>query len=126
MGKRILAVDDVDSNAQLISAMLGARGFEVSRARDGEEAVAMARSESPDLIVLDIMLPKLDGWEVRRLIRGNEATRDIPIIFLSALATSHGDFQELEPGLEDYMTKPFSPRALLEKVDALLQHGGEA
>lgn len=120
MAKRVLAVDDVESNVRLVSTMLRNRGFDVLTARDGEEAVAMARSESPDLIVLDIMLPKLDGWEVRRLLRGHESTRAIPIVFLSALGTAHGEFEELDPELEDYVTKPFSAQQLVEKVESLI------
>jgi CheY-like chemotaxis protein len=120
MNKRILAVDDVESNRKLVSLILGNHGYDVTAADNGVDAIVLARSESPDLIVLDVMMPQLDGWEVRNRLRSDEATATIPIVFLSALGEGDIDESQLDPGLETYLVKPFTPTQLVEIVGRTL------
>ncbi|MDH4140108.1 MAG: response regulator [Coriobacteriia bacterium] len=120
MGHRILAVDDEPSIVRLVSAALTARGYEVSVAHNGEEALDMVRSEHPDLIVLDIMMPKMDGREVQRRLQSDAKTKDIPVIFLSAIGDLDSQLDTLEEGDVEYLTKPFDPKELGEYVDAML------
>jgi DNA-binding response OmpR family regulator len=114
----ILVVDDEPKIVRLARDYLEKDGFGVLSAGDGPTALAMARSERPDLIVLDIMLPGMDGWEVcRRLRRETE----VPIIMLTARAEESDQIVGLELGADDYVTKPFSPRALVARVRAVLR-----
>jgi DNA-binding response OmpR family regulator len=114
----ILVVDDEPKIVRLARDYLEKDGFGVLSAGDGPTALAMARSERPDLIVLDVMLPGMDGWEVcRRLRRETE----VPIIMLTARAEESDQIVGLELGADDYVTKPFSPRALVARVRAVLR-----
>lgn len=120
MATKILAVDDEQSIRKLVSVTLQGRGFDVATAVDGQDALDKALSEKPDLIVLDVMMPKMDGWEVRRRLREDEKTKHIPIIFLSAAGQFESQLHGLESGFEDYLTKPFTPSELADLVSATL------
>ncbi len=95
-------------------------GYDVITALDGEQALEKARGEHPDLIVLDIMMPKLDGYETCKALKGNPQTRDIPVILLSAKGRNVDQKIGFEVGADDYITKPFSPRKLVERINAIL------
>jgi two-component system, cell cycle response regulator DivK len=120
---KILLVEDNDLNRDMLSRRLKRRGYEVTLAVDGEEGVAMAASEMPDLVLMDMSLPKIDGWEATRRIKGNPATASIPVIALTAHAMSGDREQALEAGCDDYDTKPVELPRLLEKITSCL--GGE-
>lgn len=120
MAKRILAVDDEPSIVKLVSATLTARGYDVVVAHNGEEALDKVRLEKPDLIVLDIMMPRMDGREVRRRLQADPATKSIPIVFLSAVGDFDNQLDTLDSGSGEYMTKPFKPSELADYVDAML------
>ena len=123
MKQKILIVDDEPDALELIKVNLCKAGFFVATAEDGEEAIKKARSLSPDLILLDVMLPQVDGLEVCKILRRDDATRDIPIILLTARAAEIDRVLGLELGADDYVTKPFSPRELVLRVKALLRRG---
>src|SRR4029079_870725 len=95
-------------------------GYEVLTALDGEQALEKARAEKPDLIVLDIMMPKLDGYETCKALKSNPGTKDIPVILLSAKGRNVDQKVGFEVGADDYITKPFSPRKLVERINAIL------
>ena len=118
MPELILVVDDEPKIVRLARDYLEKNGFRVTTAADGQSALAAARREKPDLIVLDLMLPILDGREVCKAIRRES---DVPIIMLTALAEEVDQVTGLEIGADDYITKPFSPRALVARVRALLR-----
>ncbi|MEX1143558.1 MAG: response regulator transcription factor [Anaerolineales bacterium] len=118
MAELILVVDDEPKIVRLARDYLLKNGFRVATAGDGQAALAAARREKPDLIILDLMLPQLDGREVCRILRRES---DVPIIMLTALAEEIDQVTGLEIGADDYITKPFSPRALVAKVRALLR-----
>lgn len=119
--EKILVVDDEADILELVSYNLSKDGFQVIRAQSGEDAVASAQSEIPDLILLDIMLPGIDGLDVCRAIRRNEKTKSIPIIFLTAKGEEADVVAGLELGADDYLVKPFSPRVLLARAKAILR-----
>lgn len=118
MQERILVVDDEAKIVQLARDYLERDGFRVISARDGITGLAKARSEKPDLVILDLMLPGMDGWEVCRVLRRESET---PIIMLTARAEESDQIVGLELGADDYVTKPFSPRALVARVRAVLR-----
>jgi two-component system alkaline phosphatase synthesis response regulator PhoP len=118
MPQLILVVDDEPKIVRLARDYLVKHGFRVTTAADGRAALAAARSEKPDLIILDLMLPQLDGREVCKILRRES---DVPIIMLTALAEEIDQVTGLEIGADDYITKPFSPRALVARVRALLR-----
>ncbi|MGD8406374.1 MAG: response regulator transcription factor [Anaerolineales bacterium] len=118
MSSLILVVDDEPKIVRLARDYLEKNGFRVVTAADGPSALAMARREKPDLIVLDLLLPDMDGREVCRILR-NES--DVPIIMLTALSEESDQIVGLEIGADDYIVKPFSPRALVARVRALLR-----
>jgi DNA-binding response OmpR family regulator len=116
----LLVADDDEDILTLVQLRLSRSGFEVVVARDGEEALRVARERHPDLAVLDWMMPKSSGLEVLRAIRADAATADIPVILLTARA-SEADVQEgLDAGAVDYIAKPFSPQELAARVQAIL------
>ncbi len=117
---RILAVDDEPTIRRLVRAALEGRGHEVTEASGGMDAVAAAKTDPPDLVILDVMMPKMDGHAVRKKLRADERTKDVPIVFLSAVGEFEEQLHELEDGAAAYMTKPFSPRDLADTVDAIL------
>ena len=118
---RILVVDDEPDAIELIRFNLKASGYEVLTAEDGEEALAKARKFSPDMILLDVMLPEIDGLEVCKILRRDPATASLPIIMLTAKASEIDRVLGLEFGADDYVTKPFSPRELMLRVRNLLK-----
>ena len=118
---RILVVDDEPDAIELMRFNLKASGYEVLTAEDGEEALAKARKFSPDMILLDVMLPEIDGLEVCKILRRDPATASLPIIMLTAKASEIDRVLGLEFGADDYVTKPFSPRELMLRVRNLLK-----
>ncbi|HPU36032.1 MAG TPA: response regulator transcription factor, partial [Bacillota bacterium] len=118
---RILVVDDEKNILELVRFNLEREGYEVLTCLDGARALELARSEKPDLIVLDVMLPEISGLEVCRELHQDPATRKIPIIMLSARADELDRVLGLEMGADDYVTKPFSPRELVARVKARLR-----
>ena len=125
--EKILVADDDESIVDLIALYLGKEGFAVITARDGEEALSQVARHSPDLVVLDIMMPVKDGWEVCREIRQRYG---MPVIMLTARSEDYDKILGLELGADDYITKPFNPRELVARVRAVLrrsrQSGGES
>lgn len=117
---KLLLVEDNEMNRDMLSRRLIRRGFEVILAEDGEQGVAMAREAMPDLILMDMSLPVLDGWEATRRLKADDATRSIPIVALTAHAMSGDRDKALAVGCEDYDTKPIELPRLLEKIDRIL------
>jgi two-component system cell cycle response regulator DivK len=117
---RILLVEDNEMNRDMLSRRLLRKGFEVVMAVDGGQAVIMAESEHPDLILMDMSLPVIDGWEATRRVKAAERTAHIPVIALTAHAMSGDREKALDAGCDDYDTKPIEMPRLLEKIDALL------
>jgi len=122
--EKILAVDDEEDILELVSYNLGKNGYQVRAVATGEEAVRTARAEAPDLILLDLMLPGVDGLEVCRILKNDAKTSHIPILMLTAKGEEADIVSGLELGADDYVTKPFSPRILLARVRALLRRKG--
>ncbi|MFC1508163.1 response regulator transcription factor [Candidatus Omnitrophota bacterium] len=120
MAKKILVVDDEKDLVMTLSYRLKANGYEVVAAGDGEEALKKARTENPDLILLDLMLPKLDGYKVCKVLKSEEKYKNIPIIIFTARAQEIDKDLSREALADAYMTKPFEPQALLSKIEELL------
>jgi len=118
--KKILVVDDEPDVVSLLSLLLKAQGYEIITAIDGQVALEKARGEKPDLILLDIMLPKLDGYKVARMLKFDEKYKNIPIIMLTAKIQEKDKDIGLQMGADDYLTKPFDTATLVEKVKAIL------
>jgi DNA-binding response OmpR family regulator len=116
----VLVADDDEDILGLVSFRLERSGYEVAAAKDGEEALRLARELSPALVVLDVMMPRLDGYEVTRRLREDEATRGIPVILLTALAQEADVARGFESGADDYLRKPFSRQELAARVQAVL------
>ena len=119
--RRILVVDDDREVVRLIRAYLEQAGFEVLAAYDGDTAVHVIRRERPDLLLLDLMLPGKDGWEITRLVRNDAALAHIPIIMLTARVDDTDKIVGLELGADDYVTKPYNPREVVARVPARLR-----
>ncbi|MDB5515632.1 MAG: response regulator receiver protein [Tardiphaga sp.] len=117
---KILLVEDNEMNRDMLSRRLMRKGFDVVMAVDGGQAVTMAEGERPDLILMDMSLPVMDGWEATRRVKAAEATGHIPIIALTAHAMAGDREKALGAGCDDYDTKPIEMPRLLEKIDALL------
>jgi CheY-like chemotaxis protein len=117
---KILLVEDNEMNRDMLSRRLLKAGFEMVMAVDGEQAIDLARSEAPDLILMDISLPGLDGWEATRRLKAMPETRAIPIIALTAHAMAGDREKSLAAGCNDYDTKPIDFRRLVEKIQGLL------
>jgi phosphate regulon transcriptional regulator PhoB len=126
MKSKILVVDDEPDAVELIEFNLKSAGFEVVSANDGAEAVQKAKNLQPELIILDVMLPEMDGMEVCKTLRRNPDTAKIPIIMLTAKAAEIDRVLGLELGADDYVTKPFSPRELVLRVKNMLRRGQPA
>jgi CheY-like chemotaxis protein len=122
---KILYVEDNEDNVYMLTRRLERAGFEVVVASDGEQGVALARAERPDLILMDLSLPVLDGWEATRRLKAADETRAIPIIALSAHAMPGDREKALEAGCDDYDAKPVKLPGLLAKIRALLPEGSE-
>ena len=123
MKQRILVVDDEPDVLELVEYNLSGAGFSVITASDGAEALAKIRTHQPDLVILDVMMPEMDGTELCKLLRRDPATADIPIILLTARAGESDRVLGFELGADDYVTKPFSPRELVLRVKSLLRRG---
>jgi two-component system, OmpR family, alkaline phosphatase synthesis response regulator PhoP len=119
--ERILVVDDEEDILELVRFNLAREGYDVVVAASGEKAIDIARKELPHLIVLDLMLPGIDGLEVTRILKNNPETRGIPIVMLTAKGEEPDIVAGLELGADDYVAKPFSPRILLARVRAVLR-----
>lgn len=120
--KRILCIEDEPEMIDLIRLILGRRGFEVKGANGGVQGLEMIRKEKPDLILLDLMMPDMDGWEVYQQIKADEKTRDIPVIVVTAKAQSIDKVLGLHIAkVDDYIAKPFQPQDLLASVERVLQ-----
>lgn len=116
MPKKILAVDDEKHIVRLVQVNLERAGYEVVTAHDGKEALQKVEEENPDLVVLDVMMPYMDGFEVLQNLRRNPSTRDIPVIMLTAKAQDADVFKGWQSGVDCYLTKPFNPMELLSFV----------
>ena len=118
--QKILLVEDNEMNRDMLSRRLQRKGYRVITAEDGSRGYFLARAEMPDLILMDISLPSMDGWEVTRLLKSNQVTRHIPIIVLTAHALVSDREKAFEAGCDDYDTKPVEFGRLNEKIDNLL------
>ena len=121
----VLLVEDNEMNRDMLSRRLERKGFTVILAMDGEEGIARAQADTPDLILMDMSLPLLDGWEATRRLKAQPQTQSIPVIALTAHAMSGDREKALEAGCDDYDTKPIELPRLLEKMAALLERRGE-
>lgn len=119
--KRILVADDEPDILEIISYNLSKEGYSVTTAKDGDDALAKAKASKPELIILDIMMPKKSGVEVCGILRSQPAFSDTIIIFLTALSDDSSQVKGLETGADDYITKPVSPKVLLSKVNSLFR-----
>jgi|SRR6516164_529631 len=120
MKRRILVIEDHEDNRRILRYLLTSAGYEVIEAITGEEGVASAEAQRPDLILMDIQLPGLDGYEATRRIKANPDLRRIPIIVVTSYALSGDDVKALAAGCDAYVTKPFNPRQLLAKIQEYL------
>lgn len=120
MSKRILVVEDQEDNRKIVRDLVTANGYELVEAATGEEGLEMATRERPDLILMDIQLPGMDGYEVTRRIKANPALKKIPVIAVTSYALSGDDQKAFSAGCDGYVTKPFSPRLLLAKIREFL------
>lgn len=119
--KKIVVVDDEQNILDLVGMILEAEGFTVSKALSGTEGIKMAQKEHPDLVLLDIMMPEMDGWVVYRKLKEDSKTKDIPVAMLTVKAQTIDKEMALDViGVEDYITKPFTPDELVERVQKLV------
>jgi len=128
MAKKILAVDDERAIVRLVQVNLERQGYQVVTAFDGKEALEKVESERPDLIVLDVMMPYMDGFEVLQNLKKNPNTRDIPVIMLTAKAQDADVFRGWQSGVDCYLTKPFNPMELIafvKRIFKALDEGGD-
>jgi two-component system cell cycle response regulator DivK len=116
MSKRILVIEDQEDNRQIVRDLVTANGYELIEATTGEEGLEVAARERPDLILMDIQLPGIDGYEVTRRIKADPKLRQIPIIAVTSYALSGDDKKAFAAGCDGYVTKPYSPRLLLAKI----------
>jgi DNA-binding response OmpR family regulator len=121
---KVLLVDDDPVILKLLQVNFEMEGYTVSTACDGVEGLEKARAEHPDIVLLDIMMPRMDGLQVTKELKGNDDTKGIPIILLSAKAQASDVQAGKEMGADDYLTKPFDPLELLDRVNELLEGGG--
>jgi two-component system cell cycle response regulator DivK len=120
MSKAILVVEDQEDSRRIMRDLLTSAGYEIIEALTGEEAVTAAEAHQPVLILMDIQLPDFDGYEATRRIKANSALRQIPIIAVTSYALSGDDVKAFDAGCDAYVSKPFSPRALLAKIREFL------
>ncbi len=118
---RILVVEDQDSIRRMIEALVGARGYQVTAVSTGTKAIDVALTDPPDMVLLDLMIPGYDGFEVCRRLRGDPATQMVPVLIISALDDAESRAKAAEAGATAYYTKPFSPMALLKEIDRLTE-----
>jgi CheY-like chemotaxis protein len=120
---KILLVEDNEMNRDMLSRRLERKGYQVTLALDGAEGVRQAREMHPDLILMDMSLPVMDGWEATRQLKADQATRSIPVIALTAHAMATDEQKAREAGCDDFDTKPIELPRLLQKIETLLQQG---
>ncbi len=125
MSKRILVVEDQDDNRRIVHDLLTSAGYEILEALTGDEGVAMAEKHVPDLIIMDIQLPGIDGYEATRQIKAKPGISKIPVIAVTSYAMSGDDTMALEAGCDAYFAKPYSPRELLAKIREYVPVGPE-
>ncbi|MDI6874205.1 response regulator transcription factor [Candidatus Solincola sp.] len=125
MAEKILIVDDDATMANLLSTVLEFEGFQPLKALSGEEAIRMVKEESPDLVLLDIMMPKMDGFEVLARLRGDPRTEKLPVIMLTACTEDRDMFEGWRRGADEYVTKPFDPHRLVEIIREVLSRSYE-
>ncbi|HZI99028.1 MAG TPA: response regulator [Gemmatimonadaceae bacterium] len=118
--RRILLVEDNEMNRDMLSRRLQRRGYEVIMATDGQQGVTMAQSRSPDVVLMDMSLPVMDGWEATRTLKSSPDTKDIPVIALTAHAMSTDREKAMEAGCDDYDTKPIELTRLIGKIESLI------
>ncbi|HKI85688.1 MAG TPA: response regulator [Thermoanaerobaculia bacterium] len=121
---RLLIVDDEVDLLDMLRVVLDSNGFDVVTASSGMQALVLAAENPPDVILLDVMMGEMDGWEVLRLLKLDENTQEIPVIILSARTETHDKIRGLQEGAADYITKPFSVKELIERVGRLVEGGG--
>jgi two-component system cell cycle response regulator DivK len=121
MGKRILMIEDHEDNRQILRDLLTSKGYDVIEAENGIDGVSAAEAYRPDLILMDIQLPGIDGYEATRRIKANPETWKIPIIAVTSYAMSGDDVKAFEAGCDAYVAKPFSPRDILSKIRGYLE-----
>lgn len=120
-GKRVVCIEDEPEIIELVRLILGRRGFDVVGANGGLEGLELVAREKPDLVLLDLMMPDMDGWEVYQRMKSDEALRDIPVVVVTAKAQSIDKVLGLHIAkVDDYITKPFGPQELLESVEKIL------
>ena len=120
MSKKILVVEDTEDNRQILRDLLGMAGYDMVEAHDGAEGVAKAAEHKPDLILMDIQMPVLDGYEATRRIKADRALASIPIVAVTSYALSGDEQKARDAGCNDYIAKPYSPRQMLAKVREIL------
>jgi DNA-binding response OmpR family regulator len=118
---KVLVVDDEEYIQHILNFSFGAEGYDVVTAADGEEAIKMAKSEKPDIIVLDIMMPKMDGYEACKRLKTDPRTKNIPVILLTAKGREVDRKMGSQAGADDYVVKPFSPGRLIERVEGMMK-----
>ena len=116
MSRRILVIEDQEDNRWILRDLLASGGYEMIEAMTGEEGVAVAERNAPDLILMDIQLPGIDGYEATRRIKANPALRHIPVIAVTSYSLSGDDAKAMDAGCDAYFAKPYSPRALIAKI----------
>jgi len=117
---RVVIADDDPDIRRLVEMTVTNAGCDVTVASDGEEALERVRETKPDLIILDVLMPRMDGWEVARALKSDPATREVPVMFLTSRGQEHDVLEGFDSGAVDYMVKPFSPRELQVRVRAVL------
>ena len=120
MGKKILLVDDEEDILDFLELILDEQGYTVIKANSGREALAAAQLNHPELILLDIMMPEMDGWEVLKLLKADEEVSHIPVAMLTARTEMKDKIQGLQEGAIDYICKPFATKELLDKLEIIL------
>jgi len=113
---RVIIADDDPDIRRLVEMTVTNAGCDVTVASDGEEALARVRDSVPDLVILDVLMPRMDGWEVARALKSDPATREVPVMFLTSRGQEHDVLEGFDSGAVDYMVKPFSPRELQVRV----------
>ena len=121
--RTILIVDDEEDVLDLLQLVFETSGFAVRRASSGKTAVSSAWEEPPDVVLLDVMMPEMDGWQVLRTLKGDERTRNVPVVMLSARAERRDKMIGLQEGAEGYIAKPFSPAEVVREVQSFLERG---